>query len=68
MKHILKTKTIHASGVWFENKGILILGESGSGKSSLALSLVANGAQLVCDDRAHLQAVSYTNLTLPTKA
>ena len=39
----------------FEKKGVLILGKSGSGKSSLALSLVANGAQLVCDDRAHLQ-------------
>ena len=54
MKHIVTAKTIHASGVCFENKGILILGKSGSGKSSLALSLVANGAQLVCDDRAHL--------------
>ena len=55
MKHSLETKTIHASGVCFENKGVLILGKSGSGKSSLALSLVANGAQLVCDDRAQLQ-------------
>ena len=55
MKHILETKTIHASGVCFEKKGVLILGKSGSGKSSLALSLVANGAQLVCDDRVQLQ-------------
>ena len=55
MKHILETKTIHASGVCFEKKGVLILGKSGSGKSSLALSLVANGAQLVCDDRAQLR-------------
>ena len=55
MKHILETKTIRASGVCFEKKGVLILGKSGSGKSSLALSLVANGAQLVCDDRAQLQ-------------
>ena len=39
----------------FEKKGVLILGKSGSGKSSLALSLVANGAQLVCDDRVQLQ-------------
>ena len=55
MKHILETKTIHASGVCYEKKGVLILGKSGSGKSSLALSLVANGDQLVCDDRAQLR-------------
>ena len=38
-----------------KKRAVLILGKSGSGKSSLALSLVANGAQLVCDDRAQLQ-------------
>ena len=46
---------MHASGVCFEKKGLLILGKSGSGKSSLALSLLANGARLVCDDRVQLQ-------------
>jgi serine kinase of HPr protein (carbohydrate metabolism regulator) len=34
--------------------GILILGESGSGKSDLALRLIACGAQLVADDRTEL--------------
>ncbi len=32
-------------------RGILILGASGSGKSALALALVAGGAALVADDR-----------------
>ena len=34
--------------------GVLLLGESGSGKSDLALRLIARGAQLVADDRTEL--------------
>lgn len=34
--------------------GVLLIGESGSGKSDLALRLIAAGAQLVADDRAEL--------------
>ncbi|HEY2446711.1 MAG TPA: hypothetical protein VGI20_13330 [Rhizomicrobium sp.] len=34
--------------------GILLLGESGSGKSDLALRLIARGAMLVADDRCDL--------------
>jgi hypothetical protein len=34
--------------------GILILGESGSGKSDLVLRLIEQGAQLVADDRTDL--------------
>lgn len=36
--------------------GILILGESGSGKSDLVLRLLAQGASLVADDRVELSA------------
>jgi serine kinase of HPr protein (carbohydrate metabolism regulator) len=36
--------------------GVLLLGESGSGKSDLALRLIALGAQLVADDRVELFA------------
>ncbi len=54
MEQILKIKTIHATAVSIEDKGILIVGKSGSGKSSLALSLIAKGAHLICDDRANL--------------
>jgi len=45
---------VHASCVAFAGRGVLILGPSGSGKSGLALSLIALGAGLVADDAVHL--------------
>lgn len=45
---------LHATCVAFEGKGVLILGQSGSGKSSLALGLMALGADLIADDRTAL--------------
>jgi HPr kinase/phosphorylase len=45
---------IHASCVAVGGQGLLILGPSGSGKSSLALQLMALGATLVADDRVIL--------------
>jgi serine kinase of HPr protein (carbohydrate metabolism regulator) len=55
---------IHASCVRLEQAGhafnapakagVLILGESGAGKSLLALELIAAGAKLVADDRVEL--------------
>ena len=49
------TETIvHASCVAFGGNGLLIQGRSGSGKSGLALSLMAMGASLVADDRVVL--------------
>ncbi len=44
-------QNIHASCVSFDGFGVLITGPSGSGKSSLALQLLALGADLVADDR-----------------
>ncbi|MFZ9950137.1 MAG: HPr kinase/phosphorylase, partial [Gemmobacter sp.] len=41
---------LHASCVAFAGRGVLILGPSGSGKSGLALGLIALGAGLVADD------------------
>ncbi len=41
---------LHASAVAFAGRGVLILGPSGSGKSSLALDLMGLGADLVADD------------------
>lgn len=46
--------TLHATCVAVDGKGLLILGPSGSGKSSLALQMMGLGARLVADDRVEL--------------
>lgn len=46
---------LHASCVAIDEKGLLIIGSTGSGKSSLALQLIAFGADLVADDRTELR-------------
>ena len=42
---------LHASCVAVDGRGLLILGPSGSGKSSLALQMIGLGAALVADDQ-----------------
>lgn len=49
------TLTIHATTVAIGTRGVLILGESGAGKSDLALRLIDRGAVLVADDRTVLR-------------
>lgn len=44
-------ETRHATSVAVDGKALMILGPAGSGKSSLALQMLALGAQLVADDR-----------------
>jgi HPr kinase/phosphorylase len=46
---------IHASCVELGGTGVLLLGQSGSGKSDLALRLIDAGARLVADDRTELR-------------
>jgi HPr kinase/phosphorylase len=46
--------TQHATCVTAHDKGVLITGASGSGKSSLALALMGLGAKLIADDRVIL--------------
>ena len=53
MSNIAET-IVHASCVTVRGRGVLITGASGSGKSALALSLMALGAGLVADDRVIL--------------
>lgn len=45
---------LHASCVAVQDHGLLILGASGAGKSALALSLMAFGADMVSDDRTEI--------------
>ena len=45
---------LHATTVALDGRGLLILGPSGSGKSSLGLELIAAGAMLVADDRTDI--------------
>jgi HPr kinase/phosphorylase len=51
----LDTAILHATCVAVEGRGALILGRSGSGKSALALQMMALGAELVGDDRIELR-------------
>ena len=45
---------VHATTVQIAGHGVLILGDSGSGKSDLALRLIGEGAFLVSDDQTRL--------------
>jgi hypothetical protein len=45
---------IHASCVAIGTQGVLLVGDSGTGKSDLALRLIDAGARLVADDRTIL--------------
>ncbi|APZ53380.1 HPr kinase/phosphorylase [Salipiger abyssi] len=47
---------LHATAVAVAGNGLLIRGASGSGKSGLALEMMARGAQLVADDQVIVTA------------
>lgn len=49
-----RVQTLHATTIAVQGRALLILGPSGSGKSSLALQMLALGADLVADDRTRL--------------
>ena len=46
---------LHASTVAIENLAVVIRGASGSGKSALALQLMALGGELIADDQTALE-------------
>ncbi len=46
--------TLHASCVAWEDRAVVITGAAGTGKSALALNLMALGCTLVADDRVVL--------------
>lgn len=51
------SQMMHASAVAVNDQAVLLCGPSGSGKSSLALQLIALGGQLIADDRCVVSAV-----------
>ena len=46
----MNIKRLHATSVAIEDHGVAIFGNSGSGKSDLALRLIDSGATLISDD------------------
>jgi len=46
---------VHGTAISSDGHGVLLLGESGSGKSDLALRLIDRGAVLVSDDIVYLE-------------
>jgi HPr kinase/phosphorylase len=52
----IEADILHATTVAIGDAGVMILGPAGSGKSALALQLMAHGAQLVADDQTCLTA------------
>lgn len=48
------SQILHASCVAVQGRGLLIMGPSGSGKSALALRMMALGAELVADDQTEV--------------
>lgn len=52
-------ENIHATFISLKNKGILLIGKSGVGKSDLALRMIMDyGAVLVADDRVNIENIN----------
>jgi len=56
---------IYASAVSVNGNGILLIGESKSGKSDLTLRLLHDGAELIADDRTVLKKKGTTVYAFP---
>ena len=53
-----KPSILHGTCVDIKGSGVLIVGSSGAGKSSLAIGLIALGAYLVADDQCEIENVN----------
>ena len=51
----IKSKIIHGSSIEINGKGVIILGKSGAGKSSLAIKLISLGANFIADDQTLIE-------------
>ena len=56
MDDALQSGPVHGTCVELSGRGVLMIGRPGSGKSSIALNLLAHGARLVGDDLVELRA------------
>ena len=54
MYDALRSGPVHGTCVELSGRGVLLIGTPGSGKSSIALNLLAHGARLVGDDLVRL--------------
>ncbi|EDL48880.1 HPr kinase/phosphorylase [Erythrobacter sp. SD-21] len=63
----MKTRLPNVTAVAIDGRGLLIAGESGSGKSSLALALIDRGATLIGDDGLIIDDVDGYPLACPPK-
>ncbi|MCF7748822.1 serine kinase [Sulfitobacter sp. M39] len=64
----MPASNLHATTIAVEGRGVMILGASGRGKSTLALQMIAIGADLVSDDRTDLIIQGDQLLASPPKA
>ncbi len=51
------SEQVHGSAVSIDGAGVLITGNSGSGKSDLTLRLIDEGAALIADDRVDVRVL-----------
>ena len=63
----MEFKQFHGTSVVIEDCGIMIIGNSGSGKSDLALRLIDNGATLISDDITICKKKNKKIFLLPSK-
>ncbi|QZD89026.1 serine kinase [Qipengyuania aurantiaca] len=63
----MKTRLPNVTAVAIDGRGLLIAGEAGSGKSSLALALIDRGATLIGDDGLIIEDVDGYPLACPPK-
>ncbi len=68
MTHASDDIVEHASAVALDGRAVLIFGPPGSGKSDLALRLVAGGARLIADDGTRLRRDGGAVYALPPAA
>ncbi len=61
-------KTLHGNAMIIQNKGVLILGDAGIGKSELCLELLYQNEKLIADDAVEIKTIQQTAyLSCPDK-